>query len=186
MSATKTKIPPAFHADLPDRLAEAGHSPEAVAALLGFDSEMFAWHRRALKGELAGRLIAEMGLEIELSQFHALTAIHRIEHGVGRAAPLPATVGLLAEEMSLDPSRASRIASGLIDEGWVRRDVAQDDGRKSVLVLTDKADAVFRRFRDLKWDKLLEVFADWNEADILAFSRLFARYSEGMARVYQG
>ena len=185
MSAAKIQTPPDFHADLPARLAAAGHGAPAIEALLALDTEMFAWHRRLAKGELPGRLIAEMGLDLELSQFHALTAISRIHHAIGRDHAEPATVGLLAEEMALDPSRASRIASGLIAGGWVRRAAAQDDGRKSVLVLTDKARAVFERFRAAKWDKLLSIFAEWDEADIQTFARLFARYSEGVARVYQ-
>ncbi len=86
--------------------------------------------------------------------------------------------------MTIDPSRASRIATGLIAGGWVERAVAQEDGRKSVLLLTDKAHDAFERFRVAKWDKLLSVFADWSEDDIRAFARLFTRYSEGMARVY--
>jgi DNA-binding MarR family transcriptional regulator len=177
---------PGFHDDLPERLAAAGHAPDAAAALLDLDTEMFSWHRRSMKGEFAGRLIAEMELDLELSQFHALTAISRIEHGVGRLRAEPATVGLLAEEMAIDPSRASRIATGLIEAGWLRREAAQEDGRKSVLLLTDRARAAFRQYRDLKWDKLLHVFADWDEGDIRAFARLFARYSAGMAQVFAG
>jgi DNA-binding MarR family transcriptional regulator len=173
-----------FHDGLPEKLAESGVSPRAAEALLAFDSAVFGWHRRMMKGELPARLIAEMGVDLELSQFHALTAINRIQCGVGRAQAAEVTVGLLAEEMSLDPSRASRIASALIAGGWLKRAVAQDDARKTVLVLTDKARKVFARFRDLKWQKLLEVFSDWSEADIEAFSRLFTRYSEGTARVY--
>lgn len=184
MTTAAAKIPPGFHADLPERLASAGLAPEAVSALLALDSEMFAWHRRVVKGELPARIIAETGLDLDLGEFTALTAISRIEHGVGRNAPEPATVGLLAEELAIDPSRASRVASGLIEAGWVRREAAQEDARKSILVLTEQARAAFRQFRDLKWEKLLEVFADWNTDDIAAFSRLFTRYSEGVARAY--
>jgi len=184
MSTSKVHSLPHYHAGLSEGLAAAGHSETTIEALLTLDTEMFVWHRRMMKGELAGRLIAEMGLDLELSQFYALTAISRIQHGVARAKPEPATVGLLADEMDIDPSRASRIASGLIADGWVRREVAQDDGRKSILVLTEEAWSVFGRFRDLKWQKLLKIFDDWEEADIEAFSRLFRRYSEAMARVY--
>lgn len=173
-----------FHDGLTDRLAAAGHGPAAIEALLALDTEMFAWHRQTMKGELALRLLAELGLDLELSQFHALTAIARITHGVGRDRAEPATVGLLAEDLAIDPSRASRIASGLIAAGWVRRDAAQDDGRKTVLLLTDKAHAVFVRFRAAKWEKLIAVFAEWSAEEIETFSRLFARYAEGMGRVY--
>lgn len=185
MTTKAQRVPPNYHDDLPARLADAGFAPDVAQALMALDAEMFVWHRRAVKGELPARLIAEAGLDLDFSAFTALTAILRITNGVGRAKAEPATVGLLAEELSIDPSRASRVTSGLIEAGWVRRDVAQEDGRKSILVLTDRAQDAFNQFRDLKWSKLVQVFADWSEDDIRAFARLFARYSEGVERVYR-
>lgn len=185
MTTKAQRVPPNYHDDLPARLADAGFAPDVAHALMALDAEMFVWHRRAVKGELPARLIAEAGLDLDFSAFTALTAILRITNGVGRAKAEPATVGLLAEELSIDPSRASRVTSGLIEAGWVRRDVAQEDGRKSILVLTDRAQDAFNQFRDLKWSKLVQVFADWSEDDIRAFARLFARYSEGVERVYR-
>lgn len=175
-----------FQAEAPEMLAAAGFAPAATEALTALDAALFFWHRFAAKGEFARALITEIGLDIDISQFHALTAISRIEHGVGRAAAEPATVGLVAEEMALDPSRASRITSGLIEAGYLRREAAQDDGRKAVLVLTDKAREVFLQFRVLKWQKLIAVFEHWSEDDIQCFSRLFARYSEDVRKVYNG
>lgn len=178
------KLPPSFFAEIPAKLAEAGHGEGAIAALLDLDAEMFAFHRRGAKGELVGKLIGEMGLTLELAEFTALTAISRITYGIGREVAEPATVGLLAEELGLDPSRASRLATSLIAAGWVRRAVAQDDGRKSVLEFTDKAVTMFARFRDLKWQKMIEIFAGWEAEDIEAFARLFARYGEDFVKVY--
>lgn len=175
-----------FQAEAPSMLAAAGFAPAAAEALTALDTALFFWHRFAAKGEFARVLIAEAGGDIDLSQFHALTAISRIEHGVERAAAEPATVGLVAEEMAIDPSRASRITSGLIEAGYLRREAAQDDGRKAVLVLTDKAREVFHQFRVRKWQKLIAVFEHWSEEDIQCFSRLFARYSEDVRKVYHG
>ncbi|NBT33150.1 MAG: MarR family transcriptional regulator [Rhodobacteraceae bacterium] len=185
-NAKAPKTPPHFQDSVAARLSAAGHADASVQALLDLDAAIFQWHRMAMKGEVVGRLIAELGEKLELSQFYAMTAITRIEAGVGRPRPEPATVGLLAEELSLDPSRASRIATDLIAAGYVRREVAQDDGRKTVLVLTDRAKAVFDRFRDLKWGKLITIFAEWSEDDIQSFSRLFDRYAQDVARVYRG
>ena len=95
------------------------------------------------------------------------------------------TVGLLAEEMDIDPSRASRIASDLIGRGFVRREAAQDDGRKSILVLTDAAWKVLGRVSDQKWSKMGAIFEGWSEDEITTFSRLFLRYIDGIARVYR-
>jgi DNA-binding MarR family transcriptional regulator len=184
MSSTRPTLPPKFHDGLAERLADAGLSLAASDALLNLDSAMFLWHRMAINGEVHGRLIAELGLDLELSQFHALTAITRIQNGIGRAMPQAATIGLLAEEMSIDPSRASRIASDLIASGYLRRVAVQDDGRKSVLEWTEKAIAAFGKLRDRKWAKLLEVFQGWNETEIEQFSVLFRRYCDDFRTVY--
>lgn len=174
----------AFYKDLPERLTKAGMSDDTADALLDFDANMFLWFRFVMKGEMQGQLLAQLNAEIELSQFYALTAIARIESGLVRD-PKPATVGLLAEEMSLDPSRASRIASCLIADGYIRREVAQDDGRKSILVLTPKAQELLRQFRDLKWENLIKVFDGWQQDEIITFSKLFSRHLTEMRALYQ-
>ncbi len=134
---------------------------------------------------MPGRLIAELGLDLELSQFFALAAIHRIWDGVGRAAPEAATIGLLASELAIDPSRASRIAADLVAKGYLRRELVQADGRKTVLALTDQAVTTFAAFRNRRWDKMLDLFRDWSPEDIECFARLFRRYCEGVRAVYQ-
>ncbi|MFA9230947.1 MAG: hypothetical protein RIR95_789 [Pseudomonadota bacterium] len=180
----KTPLPAHFNQGLPEKLTSVGFSDAAAAQLLAFDHAMFAWHRMTLKGELPLRLIAELGLEIELSHFSAMTAILRIESGVGHCMAQPATVGLLAEELGVDPSRASRTAADLIDKGYLVRTADQTDGRKIVLQQTELAKSTFRAIVDRKWQKMIGVFQDWSEADIAAFSTLFQRYSAEIRKVY--
>ena len=157
-------------------------SDQVQVALADLERVLFLWHRMAMKGEIPGRLIAELGADLELPQFYALTAITRIQNGVGRAASEPATIGLLAEEMNLDPSRASRIAAGLIAQCYAAREAAQEDGRKTVLVLTDKGRDMLARLRELRQAKLIGIFADWSDEDIAAFAKLFRRYVDGVVR----
>jgi DNA-binding MarR family transcriptional regulator len=173
-----------YHEAVAARLATDGFAPEIVKALLDLDSGVFQWHRLVMKGEVLGKLIEELGLELDLSHFYAMTAILRLQHGFGREAA-QVTVGLLAEEMDIDPSRASRIASDLIGRGFVRREAAQDDGRKSILVLTDAAWKVLGQVSDQKWSKMGAIFEGWSEDEITTFSRLFLRYIDGIARVYR-
>ena len=137
-----------------------------------------------MKGDIPQALLDELATDLEVTQFHALAALVRIRHGHGRPAPEEPTVGLLAEEMAVDPSRASRIASDLVDRGYLVRAVSQADGRRSVLELTGQADALFQSFHRLKWQRTMQVFRDWPAEDIIAFARLFARYREGMAEQY--
>ncbi len=178
----KASTPPRFHEGIRERLLAAGHGPEAAQALLDLDAQMFHWARMVAKGEMKARLIADLRLGLEPAQFDALTAIIRIEGGIGRAAE-PATIGLLADEMAIDPSRASRIAADLIAAGYLVREAVQEDGRKSALRLTEPAVAAFRAFRDAKWDLLDTVFADWSPEDITQLAALFGRYSAAMRAV---
>jgi DNA-binding MarR family transcriptional regulator len=173
-----------YHEAVAARLATDGFAPEIVKALLDLDSGVFQWHRLVMKGEVLGKLIEELGLELDLSHFYAMTAILRLQHGFGREAA-QVTVGLLAEEMDIDPSRASRITSDLIGRGFVRREAAQDDGRKSILVLTDSAWKVLGQVSDQKWSKMGAIFEGWSEDEITTFSRLFLRYIDGIAGVYR-
>lgn len=161
----------------PDLLDDSGLTPLSQEALLDLEQTFFQWHRRVLKGELTGRLLAESGHPIEPGQFHALTAVARIAAGVGRDGPTAPTVGLLADEMAIDPSRASRVAADLIAQGLIRREAAQDDGRKTVLCLTDTGRAVLADMRDRKWAHFVRMFSRWSEDEIACFARLFKRYA---------
>lgn len=172
------------HEGLRPRVLARGHSPDAAQALVDFDAAAFVWHRLAARGEMPRKLLAEMGQVLEISQFHSLTAILRIQGGKGHCPAQPATIGLLAEELNLDPSRASRIASDLIAAGYLRREAAQDDGRKSVLVLTERAEAIFCTFRDLRFDKVMDVFNGWTDDEIIQFSALFTRYCDRLRDVF--
>jgi len=187
LSSTMTQLrhPPGFQNGIAERLLGSGRSAEAVAALLDIDQRLFVWQRAVSKGETVQRMIAALGLDIEPAEFSALMAVSRITHGVGRAAPEPATVGALAGELALDPSRASRLAQQLIARGLVRREVAQDDARKTILVLTDLAHKVLVGIRDQKWDRYQATFDGWSDEDIIAFDRLFGRFLDAQATAWK-
>jgi len=163
--------PSRYHQAALANLRAAGFSAEAADALMGLDLDMFHYVRRVMKNDVPQSLLDELGTGLEATQGHALAAIVRIRHGQGRAAPEEPTVGLLAEEMAVDPSRASRIASDLVDRGYLVRAVSQADGRRSVLELTDKA-------------RGMRLFNDWTTDEIVTFARLFARYRDGMSDQY--
>lgn len=175
---------PAFQDRLTQTLHQAGFSDSAANALMAFDAEHFHHVRRVLKGDVPQTLMDEVGAGLEMTQFHALSAIVRIEAGQGRSTAMEPTVGLLAEEMAVDPSRASRIAADLVERGYVRREVSQEDGRRSVLGLTDQARDLFDAFRAAKWQHMVRLFQGWSESDIIDFARLFATYARGMDQEY--
>ncbi len=157
-----------------------GLTPEAVTALLDFDTANFQWNRVVGKGEMLAAILRGLGLDLEPAHFHGLIAMLRIRCGVGRPATEP-TIGLVAEEMSVDPSRASRIVADLVGRGFVRREAMQQDGRKSVLSVTARGQGAARcrpaREMARSWR---EVFRDWDPADIASFARGVRAYTEGV------
>ena len=165
-------------------LLDAGFSEDAAAALLSLDADMFHYVRRVMKSAVPQSLLDELGTDLEATQFHALAALTRIRAGHGRAAPEEPTVGLLAEELAVDPSRASRIASDLLERGYLARAVSQADGRRSVLQLTGKAHQMFDAFQKAKWQRTMRISKGWTTAEITAFAQLFAKYQDGMAEQY--
>jgi DNA-binding MarR family transcriptional regulator len=165
-------------------LRARGFSEEAAMALLALDADHFHYVRRVMKGDVPQTLMQELDARLESTHFQALTSIMRIANGVGRPQAQEVTVGLLAEEMNLDPSRASRIAADLVERGLVARTVSQEDGRRSVLVTTEAAKALMDAFLRAKWQRTMKLFGAWSEADILTFAELFGRYVDGMREQY--
>lgn len=180
------KPAPHYHDEVKRSLEGAGFSQAAAVALLSLDADHFHYVRRVMKGDIPQGLMAELGAGLDVTLFHALSAILRIQNGYGRPAPQEVTVGHLAEELALDPSRASRIAADLVERGYVARTVSQEDGRRSVLVTTEAGRSLIKAFMRAKWARTMKLFATWSEADILAFAELFGRYSEGMQQQYPG
>lgn len=165
-----------WQASVATLLQARGRSAPAIEALMDFEAAMFRFHRRIAKGELMALALRRLDLNVEPAQFQALTAVARIQYGVGRDAPVAPTIGMIAEEMSLDPSRASRIVADLVVSGHVKRGAAQDDGRKSVIALSDLGRSVLSTMRDAKWEMLLDVFSDWSDTDLQALSEVLTRY----------
>ena len=171
------------HERIQARLQASGFDEQTARALLALDSDHFHFVRRVMKGDVPQSLMEELGAGLEATQFHALSAILRIQSGHARP-PQEVTVGLLAEEMALDPSRASRIAADLVERGLLARAVSQQDGRRSVLVPTEAAWGLMDGFLQAKWQRTMQLFATWSKEDIVTFARLFGRYTDGMREQY--
>lgn len=156
-------------------------SDTARHALDQLDAATFQWARRVQRGEFARRMIRRLQIDLELAEFQGLGAVFRLRHGTGGAAPRAASVGNLAEELAIDPSRASRIAGDLVRKGFVRRRAAQGDGRKSLLELSDAGMAVMKMVKQAKSETTARTFAAWAERDIVAFAGFFTRFAaEGL------
>jgi len=179
------KNDPRIQNGIPDFLKEKGFSAEATDALLQFDVANFQWRRMWEREEFRGKVLNDLSETLEPALLQGLISVARIQGGIGRPEPMLPTVGLVAEMMQVDPSRASRIVADIVSRGYVERGVAQDDARKAVLMVTTKGYGFLNEFMRSKWSLMVQAFEGWTEADIETFSTLFQRYVRSIERVVQ-
>jgi DNA-binding MarR family transcriptional regulator len=97
------------------------------------------------------------------------------EHGPIRASAM-------VEVFEIDKGAVSRQVQHLIDLGMVERTPDPEDGRATLLSITDEA---VRRLEDVaehrrKW--LDEQLGDWSDEDLAGFVRQLGRYNASLSR----
>jgi len=88
-------------------------------------------------------------------------------------------VGLVAERLGIDPSRASRMVATAIDAGYVERVASQSDGRRITLRLTESGHAfedAMQRFRQAQFARAM---VDWSDREREQFGRLLLKFTAG-------
>ncbi|MBU2866944.1 MarR family winged helix-turn-helix transcriptional regulator [Pacificibacter marinus] len=183
--ASGFKSDPRIQNGIPEFLKEKGFSEEVTEALLQFDVANFQWRRMWEREEFRGKVLKDLSDTLEPALLQGLISVARIQGGIGRPEPMLPTVGLVAEMMQVDPSRASRIVADIVSRGYVERGVAQDDARKAVLIVTTKGYGFLNEFMRSKWSLMVQAFEGWTEAEIETFSSLFQRYVRSIERVVQ-
>jgi DNA-binding MarR family transcriptional regulator len=159
-------------------LLQAGHDAATAEAVLEIDALMQKWRRRAQKRELGHRALAHLKIELDLAQLDVLFAIEgRAELGETRGETMVATV---AERLNIDPSRASRLVSEMVDQGYARRAVSQADARRTIIELTERGLAVVEAVRAYKFLVMGDFLAEWSAEDLAAFVPLLKRFGSWM------
>ncbi len=159
------------------RLARAGIDEDVTNAAIEIDAVLQRWRRQIFKRELGTNALRELGMSIDLAQLDVLMAVHgpRVEFdGNAKTEVMVTTVG---ERLNIDRSRASRLTSDLITQGFLRRAVSQSDARRAILELTDKGTQVVRAVRSYKFLILGQFLKGWTEEEIETFVPLLARFS---------
>jgi DNA-binding MarR family transcriptional regulator len=121
---------------------------------------------------------------------HGLKNQHAAEGGRDRAAhvllfPLcrvgPLRQSALADLVHADRSTVSRHVTALVEQGLVRRDADDSDGRASVLVVTDAGRTQLDRLRAEREAYLRAVTTGWTDDELHTFTGLFDRLLDGIA-----
>ncbi|MEU6149852.1 MarR family transcriptional regulator [Actinosynnema sp. NPDC047251] len=122
---------------------------------------------------------------VRLNKMHACVAAQMSKAGMDKASFVllanlmhlgPARSSALAEAVFSDPSTVSRQVATLVKEGWVERRADPDDGRASVLAVTDAGRRLLEERRLMRNQSIARMLADWPEEDLGAFIDYFERF----------
>jgi DNA-binding MarR family transcriptional regulator len=127
--------------------------------------------RRALGPPMLEALAEQLGME---SDFGTLAVVDVIDDPPAEGSDV--TVGLVAERLGLDASRASRLITGAVKAGLVRREASQEDGRRSHLTLTELGQRVLEIEQDVRRSHVAARLDGWSAGDRRTFADLFARF----------
>jgi DNA-binding MarR family transcriptional regulator len=153
-----------------------GLSAEAADAVAAIDAVMARLRRSVMRRDYGRQLMAAVSPDLDVVHLDVISAVaHSTPPGGGARDEV--TVGLIAERLGIDPSRASRISAEVVERGYVRRVASQLDARRICLELTPKGQRFVDAVRQNKLDLLANSLAQWNEADLVNFAVLFDRFS---------
>ncbi len=88
----------------------------------------------------------------------------------------PCTVTSLAAALTIDQPRTSRLVARAVEDGLLKREADQRDGRKAVLVLTEAGRAEVTRMHEFRRSVFAEAMADWPDDDRREFARLLTSF----------
>lgn len=165
------------NAALVDQARHSGLSPRAAEAIGEIDLVMSKFRRSIQRREFGRQILAAVDPTMELSHLDAIAAI---AFDPGQEGDIEVTVGVLAERMSIDPSRASRLAAEVVERGFVRRVASQADARRICLQLTRKGKALVDAFYHNKMRIFSAAMGQWTEQELTTFAELLGRFSEWM------
>jgi DNA-binding MarR family transcriptional regulator len=146
-------------------------SPESEAARDAFALEIeegVAVLYRASKARVK-RLVDHLDPEMQTAGYLVLRYVMAHE---------PIRAGDVAAGLSMDKSAVSRQLTALRESGLIDAQPDPEDGRASLVVSSQKANARLDEFRaELKRD-YRRMLASWDAADIEAFARLLNKFNE--------
>lgn len=167
-------------------LQKAGIDEATAEAVISIDALMQTWRRRAMRRELGQRALVDLKVGIDLAQFDVLVAIEGPENQFGESGGGETMVATVAERLGIDPSRASRIVSEMVEAGYARRAVSQADGRRTIIELTESGTAVLEAVRAYKFLILGDFLAGWTQQEIEAFVPLLHKYGQWPDHIEEG
>jgi DNA-binding MarR family transcriptional regulator len=91
----------------------------------------------------------------------------------------PSRVTGLAAAVHSDPSTVSRQAAALVGMGLIERRADPDDGRASLLAITDDGTALLDRARQRRDERIAAIIGPWQHSEREQFAELIDRFTAG-------
>ena len=162
--------------DINTLLRKAGIAEATVDAVIGIDALLQNWRRRAMKRELGHRALVDLKIGIDLAQLDVLVAIEAPVGEFGETLGTETMVATVAERLNIDPSRASRVVSEMVELGYARRAVSQTDARRTIIELTDAGRTIVEAVRAYKFLIMGDFLNSWAPEDLAAFMPLLRKF----------
>lgn len=162
--------------DINALLRKAGIDERTVEAVVGIDALMQNWRRRAMRRELGHRALVDLDIGIDLAQLDVLTAIEAPVDEFGEMAGGETMIASVAERLAIDPSRASRVVSEMVDMGYARRAVSQADARRTIIELTDAGRTIITAVRAYKFLIMGDFLSSWSAEELALFVPLLRKF----------
>lgn len=162
--------------DLADLARSSGLSERAAEAVAAIDAVMGKVRRSIQRRDFGRLILARVDPSLEASH---LDAIGAIAHNpvFSDTAQDEVTVGVIAERLGIDPSRASRISAYIVERGYACRVASQRDARRICLKLTAKGERFVAAVRQTKWRIFAGSLAQWDEQELVTFAALLERFA---------
>lgn len=157
-------------------LRKAGIDTATVEAVVSLDALLQTWRRRAMRRELGHRALLDLQIGIDLAQLDVLFAIEAPVDEFGEMAAGETMVASVAERLAIDPSRASRVVSEMVEAGYAQRAVSQADARRTIIELTPAGDAVVKAVRAYKFLIMGDFLGSWSHDELQAFVPMLRRF----------
>jgi len=140
-------------------------------------SASMARFRMLIGRRVIGRLaLANVAPALEISDLDVIALVPDRPRCVEAAAE-EVSVGDIARQLRIDPSRASRLVARLVEQGFLVRTVAQADARRAVLRRSPAGDRIFAEIRHVKLDLIREITADWTKERLALFAEGFEDFT---------
>ncbi|MBV6696705.1 MarR family winged helix-turn-helix transcriptional regulator [Kitasatospora aureofaciens] len=153
--------------------SRASDSPESDPALTAIERAMVRIRRNQTRRSLGKYVTERLGRDVDLSHTVVVDAVEEESDHPGQEV----TVGLVAERLAVDPSRASRLVAASVEAGYVRRVASQADSRRICLELTDDGRELAALSHRVRREYFGTITDGWSEQERSDFARLLTKFA---------